>query len=86
MKKIIIKILHSIRRVLTALRNNCLPIIPAQPLSLSPYEMYVKEEIIKCYETFKPHFKKSIFYIIKIIINLLSKEQKKMTSLIKNFT
>ena len=59
MKKILIKILHFIRGILTALKNHCLP-YPPPPL-LSPYEMYVKEEIIKCYETFKPHFKKSIF-------------------------
>ena len=57
MKKILIKILHFIRLVLTALKNNCLPITPPP----STYEMYVTEEIIKCYETFKPHFKKSIF-------------------------
>ncbi len=37
MKKIITKILHSIRRVLTALRNNYLPIISSPPLSLSLY-------------------------------------------------
>ena len=58
MKKILIKILHFIRRVLIALKKHCLP---PPSLSLSPYEMYVKEEKIKCYETFKPHFKKSIF-------------------------
>jgi len=57
MKKILKKILHFIRRILTALKNHCSPSF----LSLSPYEMYVKEETIKCYETFKPHFKKSIF-------------------------
>jgi hypothetical protein len=60
MKKILIKILHFIKWVLTILRNNCLP-SPPPPPSLSPYEMYVKEEIKKCYETFKPHFQKSIF-------------------------
>ena len=63
MKKILIKILHFIRRILTGLKNHCLP-SPPPSLSLSPYEiyeMYVKEEIKKCYENFKPHFKKSIF-------------------------
>ena len=58
MKKILIKILHFIRRVLTGLRNNCLPIVPPSTLA---YEMYVKEQIEKCYENFKPHFQKSIF-------------------------
>jgi hypothetical protein len=59
MKKKLIKILYFIKRILTILRDNCLP----QPshFSLSPYEMYVKEEINKCYENFKPYFKKSIF-------------------------
>jgi len=47
MKKILIKILYIIRRILTS--------------PLSPYEMFQKEEKKKCYETFKPHFKKSIF-------------------------
>jgi hypothetical protein len=65
MKKILIKILHIIRRILKSLKKHCLPSPPPPPLSLSPYEMYVKEEIIKCYETFKPHFKKSIFFDYK---------------------
>ena len=60
MKKILIKILHFIKRILTGLKNHCLP-TSSPPLSLSPYEMYVKEEIKKCYENFKPHFQKSIF-------------------------
>ena len=58
-KKLIIKFLHFIRRILTALKNHCLPSPP--PLSLSPYEMYVKKQIKKCYENFKPHFQKSFF-------------------------
>jgi hypothetical protein len=63
MKKILKKILHFIRSVLTVLRNNCLPSPTPPSLSPSPsiYEMYVTEERIKCYETFKTHFKKSIF-------------------------
>lgn len=59
MKKILIKIFHFIRRILTGLKKHCLPL--SNPPSLSPYEMYVKEEIKKCYENFKPHFQKSIF-------------------------
>jgi hypothetical protein len=58
MKKILIKILHFIRRILTALKNHCLPSSAHSP---SPHEMYVKEEIKKSYENFKPHFQKSIF-------------------------
>jgi len=57
MKKILKKILHFIRRVLTVLRNNCLPSSPPPTL----YEMFATEQRIKCYETFKTHFKKSIF-------------------------
>ena len=59
MKKKLIKILYFIKKILTILRDNCLPQPPH--FFLSPYEMYVKEEIKKCYENFKPYFKKSIF-------------------------
>jgi hypothetical protein len=67
MKKISIKILHFLQRILTILRNNCLPLPRPLPpsTSSSPYEMYVEEEIKKCYETFKPYFKKSIFLNFK---------------------
>jgi hypothetical protein len=67
MKKILIKIFHSLQRFLTILRNNCLPLPRSlfRSLSRSPYEMYVEEEIKKCYETFKPYFKKSIFLNFK---------------------
>jgi hypothetical protein len=67
MKKISIKILHFLQRILTILRNNCLPLPRSLPpsTSSSPYEMYVEEEIKKCYETFKPYFKKSIFLNFK---------------------
>ena len=58
-KKLIIKFLHFIRRILTILKIYCLPV--PRPPNPSPYEMYVKEEIKKCYENFKPHFQKSFF-------------------------
>ena len=54
-----IKFLHFIRHILTVLKNHCLPVPP--PFWSSPYEMYVKEKINECYETFKPHFEKSFF-------------------------
>jgi hypothetical protein len=57
-KKLIIKFLHFIRHILTALKNHCLP-VPSPPPS--PHEMYINEQIKKSYETFKPHFQKSIF-------------------------
>jgi hypothetical protein len=57
MKIILKKLLHFIRAILTVFKNNCLPTTPP----LSPYDMYEKEEIKKCYEVFKSHFKKSIF-------------------------
>ena len=60
MKKKLLKILYFIKKVLTILRDNCLP-QPLPPSFLSPYEMYVKEENKKCYENFKPYFKKSFF-------------------------
>jgi hypothetical protein len=59
MKKIIIKLLNFIRRVLTVLKNHCLP-LPASPF-LTPYEMYTNEQIKNCYDTFKPHFQQAIF-------------------------
>ena len=59
-KKLIIKFLHFIRRILTALKNHCLPVLPPS-LPPSPHEMYINEQIKKSYETFKPHFQKSIF-------------------------
>lgn len=59
-KNIILKILHLIRRILTALKNHCLP-IPPSPLSLSPYEMFIKEQIEKSFNTLKPYFLKSVF-------------------------
>ena len=58
-KKLSIKFLHFIRRILTALKNHCLPVPP--PSSPSTHEMYINEQIKKSYETFKPHFQKSIF-------------------------
>jgi hypothetical protein len=62
MKKLLKKIFNFIQRILTILRNNCLPISsPPHSLTLSPYEMYVQEEIKNSYETFKPYFQKSIF-------------------------
>jgi hypothetical protein len=60
-KKLIIKFLHFIRRILTALKNHCLPVPPSPPDPPSPHEMYINEQIKKSYETFKPHFQKSIF-------------------------
>ena len=66
-KKYLIKILHVIRKILTILKKNCLP-TPTLPTSLplSPYEMYVKEQAEKCFNTFKPYFSKSIFLDYKI--------------------
>ena len=64
MKQTLIKILHFIRAVLTILKNNCLPIVPPPPPPPSRtmlYDIFETEEIKKCYETFKPHFQKSIF-------------------------
>lgn len=56
-KKIIIKFLHFIRYILIILKNNCLP--SSHPTT--PYEIFQKDSLINSYETFKPHFTKSIF-------------------------
>jgi hypothetical protein len=56
-KKLIIKLLHFIRRILTAIKKHCLP---KDSFSSPIYKMYENEQIKKCYETFKPHFQKSI--------------------------
>jgi hypothetical protein len=58
MKNIVIKILHLIRRILIALKNHCLPNLI---FSLSPYEMFTKEQIEKSFNTFKPFFLTSVF-------------------------
>jgi len=60
-KNLILKILHLIRRILTTLKNHCLPIPLPTPLSLSPYEMFVKEKIKENFNTLKPYFLKSVF-------------------------
>jgi len=64
-KLIIFKILHLIKKNLTILKTHCLPGPPklwdnAIPLSLSTYEMYVKEQMEKCFNTFKPYFQSSV--------------------------
>ena len=58
MKKVLIKLFNLIKRILSALKNHCLP---STTTSLSLHEMYIKEDIKKCYETFKIYFKESIF-------------------------
>jgi len=62
-KIIVLPILHSIRKVLTILKKHCSPnYIPEPPRSyISSYEMYTKEEEIKCYNHFKKFFKNAIF-------------------------
>jgi len=87
MKKILKKILNLIRFVLTVLRNNCLPSPPPPPpfVSLSPYEMYEKEEIKRCYETFKPHFQKSIFLDYKNFHKFIIERAKEYDEFNKKF-
>lgn len=57
MKKIIIKFLHFIRRILTIIKNHCLPLPPTP----TPFEIFEKDSLRNSYETFKLHFQKSIF-------------------------
>lgn len=85
MKKKLKKILHLIRHVLTVLRNNCLPSSSPPPVSLSPYEMYQKEQIKKCYETFKPHFQKSIFLDLENYYKFIIERAKEYDEFNKKF-
>ena len=71
-KKIIIRLFHFVRRILTAFRNHLLPIpkntSPTLHVDTTPppsfygnvYELYFNEEIKKSYEYFKNFFKKSV--------------------------
>ena len=59
MKVTIIKLLHLIKRILTILKHYCLP-THTPPPPLSPYEMFVKEELEKSFNTFKPYFLTSV--------------------------
>ena len=62
LKKIILPILHAIRKVLSVLNNHCLP--TSLPSSLTPpnsFDMYEKEELERSYNHFKKYFKTSIF-------------------------
>ena len=81
MRKILLKILNFIRRILAVLKRHCLP----TPLPLSPYEMFKQEEIKKCFETFKPHFKKSIFLEYKNYHKFIIKRAKENDLLNKKF-
>jgi hypothetical protein len=70
LKKIIIKILHLIRKILTVLKKHCLPITLDHDLA---YIRYAKEQMEKSFDYFKSHFLTSLFlntnkiqeYIIK---------------------
>jgi hypothetical protein len=86
MKKLLKKIFTFIQKILTILRNNCLPRpLPPHSPTLSPYEMYVKEEIKKCYETFKPYFQKSIFLHRKHYHRFIIKRAKENDEFNKKF-
>ena len=86
MKKLLKKIFTFIQKILTILRNNCLPHpLPPHSPTLSPYEMYAKEEITKCYETFKPYFQKSIFLHRKDYHRFIVKRAKENDEFNKKF-
>ena len=63
LKLIILPLLDIIKRILTVLKKYCLPdYIPVPPQNfISPYERFVKEEEVNCFNHFKKYFKKSIF-------------------------
>ena len=85
-KNNIIKILHLIRRILTILKKNCLPINSIFNLS---YEKYVKEQIDKSFDYFKPYFLTSILlnthYIHEYIIKKAKENDKEEEKLYLEF-
>ena len=80
-KKIILKFFHFIRHILTALRNHCSPF--TTPLRM--YEMFEKEQIKNCYETFKTHFQKSILLDYKNYHKFIIERAKENDPLNKKF-
>jgi hypothetical protein len=78
MKIIIKKLLHFIKRILTVLRNNCLPSArSAPPSSLSAYELFTKEQMERSFNTFKPYFLTSVFLDYKIYQKYIIEKAKK---------
>ena len=69
LKKIILPILHAIRKVISVLKNHCLPISSPSPLAPpNSFAIYEKEELERSYNHFKKYFKTSIFLDRKAII------------------
>ena len=63
LKKIILPFLHFIRKMLSVLKNHCLPFAPPSHYSVqSAYERYQIEEIEKSYNFFKKYFNSSLFF------------------------
>ena len=68
LKKIILPILHAIRKVISVLKNHCLPISSPSPLApTNSFAIYEKEELERSYNHFKKYFKTSIFLDRKAI-------------------
>ena len=70
MKQYIIKILHLIRKILTFLKDEMLPIPNRKKVETfniksnkvkTAYEFYVEDEIKSSYEHFKKYFHKAVF-------------------------
>jgi len=61
-KKYILLLLYYVKKVLTLLRDKCLPENEnSKPIYLSSFKLYQKEELEKCYDHFKKYFKSSLF-------------------------
>ena len=68
LKKIILPILHAIRKVISVLKNHCLPISSPSPLAPpNSFAIYEKEELERSYNHFKKYFKTSKFLDRKAI-------------------
>ena len=64
LRTIILPLLHLVRKILTVLKNHCLPLLPIPdppPPLPRMFAMYDEEEKINCYNHFKKYFKNSIF-------------------------
>ena len=61
MKSRIKKILKLLKKYITGVRHNLIPLPRKPEAKITPYSMFKDEEMVKCYEHFKKFFKTSVF-------------------------
>ena len=61
MKSKIKKILKLLKKYITGVRHNLIPLPRKPEEKITPYSMFKDEEMVKCYEHFKKFFKTSVF-------------------------